>query len=230
MTNIDPSREVSAGTDEWFVPRHARVSDLIERTRSLTAAHSDDLNSLLGSLEAPFRELLADPTWLPEVYAATCESGGMGGGIGQWLLFRSGDQSLTLFSLVVPPGSATPVHDHHAWGLVGLYRGEQSEDVYQRETAMPAPDGRAPLSLVEQRLVRPGEVYRLVPPVDDVHSVRTISAEPSISIHLLGIDAGCVWRHRFDPEHAHATVFRSGYTNLACPDETAEPPDRIVCA
>lgn len=176
MTNIDPSREVSAGTDEWFVPRHARVSDLIERTRSLTAAHSDDLNSLLGSLEAPFRELLADPTWLPEVYAATCESGGMGGGIGQWLLFRSGDQSLTLFSLVVPPGSATPVHDHHAWGLVGLYRGEQSEDVYQRETAMPAPDGRAPLSLVEQRLVRPGEA---LPP-------RAASRRRAFRAHDLG--------------------------------------------
>ena len=32
----------------------------------------------------------------------------MGGGIGQWLLFRAGDRSLTLFALVVPGGSATP--------------------------------------------------------------------------------------------------------------------------
>jgi predicted metal-dependent enzyme (double-stranded beta helix superfamily) len=47
----------------------------------------------------------------------------MGGGIGQWLLYRAGDGSLSLFSLVVPPGSETPIHDHLAWGLVGLYRG-----------------------------------------------------------------------------------------------------------
>jgi predicted metal-dependent enzyme (double-stranded beta helix superfamily) len=53
----------------------------------------------------------------------------MGGGIGQWLVFRSAARDLCLFALVVPPGAATPVHDHLAWGLVGLYRGEQEETV-----------------------------------------------------------------------------------------------------
>ena len=67
----------------------------------------------------------------------------MGGGIGQWLLYRAEDGSLSLFSLVVPSGSATPVHDHLAWGLVGLYRGEQDEEIYAR-------DGRR-ARLVERR-------------------------------------------------------------------------------
>ena len=44
-------------------------------------------------------------------------------------MFRAADRSLTLFSLVVPPGSRTPVHDHLAWGLVGLYRGTQDEEI-----------------------------------------------------------------------------------------------------
>ena len=52
-------------------------------------------------------------------------SKGMGGGIGQWLLFRAKDADLCLFSLVVPGWRSTPVHDHLAWGLVGLYAGEQ---------------------------------------------------------------------------------------------------------
>ena len=56
----------------------------------------------------------------------------MGGGIGQWLLYRAEDESLSLFALVVPSGSSTPVHDHLAWGLVGLYRGEQDEEIYAR--------------------------------------------------------------------------------------------------
>ena len=134
------------------------------------------------------------------------ETGGMGGGIGQWLLFRSADHSLTVFSLVVLTGSSTPVHDHHAWGLVGLYRGQQAEDVYRRDTVAPDPDGRAPLTLTETRVVEPGNMYRLLPPSDDVHSVRTTSTEASVSIHLLGIDIyGCVWRHRFEPDHARAT-------------------------
>ena len=45
------------------------------------------------------------------------------------LIFRAADRSLSLFSLVVPPGAATPIHDHLAWGLVGLYRGEQAFEV-----------------------------------------------------------------------------------------------------
>jgi predicted metal-dependent enzyme (double-stranded beta helix superfamily) len=112
----------------------------------------------------------------------------MGGGIGQWLLFRAGDRSLSLFSLVVPAGSQTPVHDHLAWGLVGLYRGTQDEEIYAERDA---------LELVEPR-ARPGDFYALLPPRDDIHRVRTTSPETSVSIHLLTNDTGCVWRHAYD--------------------------------
>ena len=53
---------------------------------------------------------------------------GMGGGIGQWLLFRAGDRSLTLFALVVPSGAQTPVHDH-SMGAGRALRGTQDEEI-----------------------------------------------------------------------------------------------------
>src|SRR5262245_14087053 len=77
-----------------------------------------------------FAQLLADPDWLPAGYQAAAPESGMGGGIGQWLIYRADDRSLSLFSLVVPPEAQTPVHDHLAWGLVGLYRGTQDEEIY----------------------------------------------------------------------------------------------------
>jgi len=135
----------------------------------------------------------------------------MGGGIGQWLLYRAGDQSLSLFSLVVPPDSETPIHDHLAWGLVGLYRGEQDEEIYARREGA--------LELVERRSLVPGAFYVLIPPRDDIHRVRTTSPETSVSIHLLTNDTGCVWRHSFDPASGEARPFRSGYVNVACEDE-----------
>jgi predicted metal-dependent enzyme (double-stranded beta helix superfamily) len=138
----------------------------------------------------------------------------MGGGIGQWLLFRAGDGSLSLFSLVVPPGAETPVHDHLAWGLVGLYRGTQDEEVYTL-----AGGG---LELIERRALSPGDFYVLIPPRDDIHRVRTTSPETSVSIHLLTSDTGCVWRHAYDPDTGEARPFRSGYVNVACD----EPPAR----
>jgi 3-mercaptopropionate dioxygenase len=155
-----------------------------------------------------FADLLADPDWLPMGYQEPAADSGMGGGIGQWLLYRAGDGSLSLFSLVVPAGARTPVHDHLAWGLVGLYRGTQEEDIFALK------DGA--MRLTERRALRTGDFYALIPPRDDIHRVRTTSAETSVSIHLLTNDTGCVWRHAYDPVSGAQRPFRSGYVNVAC--------------
>ena len=175
---------------------------------SIAAAVSAD--DACESIRPRFAELLADRACLPARFRESAPEGGMGGGIGQWLLFRAGDRSLSLFSLVVPPGSETPVHDHLAWGLVGLYQGTQDEEIYAEH------DGA--LELTESRALRPGDFYALIPPRDDIHRVRTTSPESSISIHLLTNDTGCVWRHTFDPESGERQPFRSGYVNVACTD------------
>jgi predicted metal-dependent enzyme (double-stranded beta helix superfamily) len=158
-----------------------------------------------------FAELLAAEGWLPDGFQAPAPESGMGGGIGQWLLYRERDGSLSLFSLVVPSGAQTPVHDHLAWGLVGLYRGTQEEEIY-------AFRGRE-LALEERRALAPGDFYALIPPEDDIHRVRTTSAESSVSIHLLTNDTGCTWRHTYDPATGEVAPFRSGYVNVACGDD-----------
>ena len=163
------------------------------------------------AIRPSFAELLADPAWLPERFQEGDPVSGMGGGIGQWLLFRADDRSLTLFALVVPSGAQTPVHDHLAWGLVGLYRGTQDEDIYAERG-----DG---IELVESRALSPGDFYALIPPTDDIHRVRTTSPETSVSIHLLTNDTGCVWRHAYDAESGEQTPFRSGYVNVACEED-----------
>jgi predicted metal-dependent enzyme (double-stranded beta helix superfamily) len=140
----------------------------------------------------------------------------MGDGIGQYALYRAKDASLCLFSLVVPPGAETPVHDHLAWGLVGVYRGEQHETVYRRLDDASDPT-RAQLEISKEQTLIRGDCYPLIPPADDIHYVRTTSATSSISIHLLANDTACVWRHRFDPDSGAVSAFRSGYANAPCP-------------
>ena len=160
------------------------------------------------SIRPRFSELLADPDWLPAAFQTDVPESGMGGGIGQWLLFRAADRSLSLFSLVVPPGAMTPVHDHLAWGLVGLYDGNQDEEFYR--------PGDGTLELTRRRPLSPGDFYALLPPRDDVHRVRTTSEVTSVSVHLLANDTGCVLRHTYDETTGEARPFRSGYVNAQC--------------
>jgi 3-mercaptopropionate dioxygenase len=200
-----------------FLVDTPEIRALIEETARLRAAIADDA-ARVDALRPAFAALLAAEGWLPESCAKPDESSRMGGGIGQYALYRAQDGSLCLFSLVVPAGAATPVHDHLAWGLVGIYRGRQDETVYRRldDGSDPA---QARLEVSKRQQLGRGEFYALLPPADDIHYVTTISETPSISIHLLANDTACVWRHRFEPATGVVTPFRSGYANAPCPPD-----------
>lgn len=190
--------------------------DQVQRIVASTVA----LPERLTALRPHFSALMADPHWLPDTFRQPDPASGMGGGIATWLLYREQAGNLSFFALVVPPGAFTPVHDHLAWGLVGLYVGEQDEQVYERAAAAePHRHDHADLQLVATNRLQAGTFYELIPPDGDIHRVTTTSAAPSVSLHLLGNDTGCVWRHRFDPELGTVAAFRSGYTNRACQEQ-----------
>lgn len=192
------------------------IRSLIDETRRLTS-EIGDTKTRVEALRPAFGKLLTSDGWLPKEYGEPDLKSGMGGGIGQYALYRAEDGSLCLFSLVIPPGSHTPIHDHLAWGLIGVYRGVQDETVYRR-TDDGRDQSRATLAIARQHTVTHGEFYTLLPPRDDIHYVKTVSDTPSISIHLLANDTACVMRHRFDAASGIVTPFRSGYSNAACPD------------
>lgn len=209
--SVDPQRF------GYFIDAPELKALVAETTRLI--ATIEHLPSRLAALKPTFSALLANDGWLPAKYAAPDTTSGMGGGIGQYALYRAEDRSLTVFSLVIPAGAETPVHDHLAWGLIGVYRGAQDETVYRR-----LDDGadalRARLEVSRRHTLAPGEFYALIPPLDDIHYVKTVSDAPSVSIHLLANDTACVWRHRFEPASGVVTPFRSGYSNAPCPPET----------
>ncbi len=194
-------------SEDEYVLDTARVREFVAQVRRRNR-YADSPAHACDQISPLFAELLSDREWLPAPYRTPAAESGMGGGIGQWLIFRAADRSLSLFSLVVPPGAMTPVHDHLAWGLVGIYRGNQDEEFYR--------PGRARLELLRSRPLAPGDFYTLLPPRDDIHRVRTTSRETSVSIHLLANDTGCVWRHTYDDKTGEARPFRSGYVNADC--------------
>jgi 3-mercaptopropionate dioxygenase len=173
-------------------------------------ASSEDRRDTIARLTPSFGALLADPTWLHADFRQP-----VAGKFVQYAIYRAEDGSLSVMAMVVPPGVATPVHDHRAWGLVGVYQGRQREKVYRR-----LDDGSrvdfADLLQVAENILTPGDITTLVPPEGDIHMIETISPEASISIHLLGNDIGCEHRHRYDVEHKAVHQFKSGYINTSC--------------
>ena len=148
-----------------------------------------------AAIEPRFAELLAYSWWLPDEYQAAAPESGMGGGIVQWLLYRADDGSLSFFSLVVPPGSETPIHDHLAWGLVGLYRGTHDEEIYAQRGG--ARVRRAAFARAG-RLLRPDAAARRHPP-----RTRRLDADFSL-------DPSADERHRLRPAACVGLRVRSG--------------------
>jgi 3-mercaptopropionate dioxygenase len=205
-----------------------RLRKFVETVHA-TANEHEEIPALLDALEDPFEELLLEDGWLPELYqglspAEMEDKGKMGDDIAQWLLYRFGNK-LALFTLVLPPGSSTPVHDHLAWGLVGIYGGTQREEFYRR-IDNGGHEGDAELEHLRTEDVTRGDYYRLEPPNNDIHSVETTSNEPSVSVHLLGADVGCIERHAFCVDEGEVEPFQSGYTNVEC-DVAMGPPASV---
>jgi len=199
-------------TDEWFI-HSLDLRKFVAIAKEIISNTTHDRTETLNTLEPHFAALLKKQDWLPEEFAQPNHHSGLGGGIGQWLLYRSQDRSLTIFSLVIPPNSITPVHDHLSWGLVGLYKGRQEETVYRRLDQGNL-EGLAQLQSLGVYKVKSGDIFRLLPPDGDIHSVKATTVfTPSISIHVMGNDTGNILRNHYNPEQGSVKSFRSGYSN-----------------
>ena len=200
------------GKDEWYLDNetHRAFIKTVQQIRRDAVSPE----AALRTIEPLFSALLDDQTWLPDHFRQPMVNSGMGSGIGMWLLYRSGDGDLAFSSLVVPPGASTPVHDHLAWGIVGLHVGEQSETVYTR-TDDGQQEDLASLAVQVRKELTPGDLYDLLPETD-IHQVTTTSDVTSVSLHLLGNDNGCITRHRYFPDEGRVVPFRSGWLNVEC--------------
>jgi 3-mercaptopropionate dioxygenase len=95
------------------------------------------------------------------------------------LLHVPDDGAYSLVAAVWRPGQRTPVHDHIAWCVVGVHRGEEHEIRYR---------------LVDHHLVEAGhtigpcgEVTVLTPP-GDIHAVVNDGTAVAASLHVYGAD------------------------------------------
>ena len=164
--------------------------------------------ALLEELRGPTETLLNDPSWIDETFRKPVP-----GETATWAVYRSRNPDLCVFTMVVPPGEGTRVHNHLTDGWVGCVQGEQLERLFRRVDDRSRPD-YAELEIVAEDRVSLGELTPLSYPDHDIHQVLTTSPDSSVSLHVLCNDLGTVERQLFEPETRRVENFVSGYTNV----------------
>ncbi len=160
-------------------------------------------------------DLVAHDDWLPDECTAPHPQYYQ-----QYLLYCDPFERFSVVSFVWGPGQKTPVHDHCAWGMIGMLRGAE---LCRRFTL--GAEGQ-PMRAEESCTLSPGMVDRVSPTVGDVHEVaNALTDRPSISIHIYGANIGAVARHVYDPATSAIKPFVSGYSIPMMPnfwDRSAE--------
>ncbi|KAF1022659.1 MAG: 3-mercaptopropionate dioxygenase [Paracidovorax wautersii] len=151
--------------------------------------------------------LVARDDWLPDDYAQPHPQHYQ-----QYLLHADSAERFSVVSFVWGPGQATPIHDHTVWGLIGMLRGGEFSQGYERDA-----QGRWVADGPAVRL-HPGQVEAVSPTVGDVHRVRNAyDDQVSISIHVYGANIGAVARSVYT-EDGGRKAFVSGYSNTRLPN------------
>lgn len=190
------------------------AGDTIAPLREFVVAMTE-LISRTGTEEQVLREarpllaaLVCDDSWLPEACATADPHS-----YRQYLLHCDPLERFSVVSFVWGPGQSTPVHDHTVWGMIGMLRGAERCEHFQRDSA-----GRY-VAEGEGHLLSPGEVDLVSPTLGDVHRVSNAHEDQvSISVHVYGANIGAVSRHVFTPDSQEVKPFVSGYSSAQLPN------------
>ena len=186
-------------------PRLHRLADFVGALGILVDQTTDE-NLILAEGGRLLAGLIARDDWLPDVYAQAHPARYQ-----QYLLHCDSRERFSVVSFVWGPGQATPIHDHTVWGLVGVLRGAELSQRFERRAGAFAAVG--PVHRLER-----GEVEAVSPTVGDVHQVtNAFDDRVSISIHVYGANIGAVERSTYDAA-GRPKRFVSGYANTTLPN------------
>jgi predicted metal-dependent enzyme (double-stranded beta helix superfamily) len=190
-----------------LVPRVdlARLRGFVLALAELVGAQPDE-PTLRQRGSALLADLVRHDDWLPDAYAQPDPER-----YRQYLLHCDSAERFSVVSFVWGPGQATPIHDHRVWGLVGVLRGGETVERFERDE-----HGRL-VSAGTERL-GPGEVDAFGPAIGDHHRVaNAYDDRVSISIHVYGANIGAVERATYGADGT-AKRFVSGYANRELPN------------
>lgn len=178
-----------------------------ELTKAADLEGDTDSDHFMSLGKEAILELITNDDWLPEEYAVSHPDHYQ-----QYLLHCDPLERFSLISFVWGPSQKTPVHDHRTWGLIGMLRGSEISQSYEK-----AGDGK--LVPGRHEVLKTGDVSFVSPQTGDIHEVINAHDDRiSISIHLYGDNIGLIERSVFEPSSGSSRPFISGYSSSHLPN------------
>ena len=172
-------RTIAVPGERWspaaLAPMTPGLDELVSAVRAVTASRADWAGTA-RLVAAELRRLL--PT--PEVLTQS-QRRGDSQGYRSHPLYIAPDGAFSIVGLVWRPGQVTPIHDHVTWCVFGVIQGVEYEELFTLD------EERGCLVAAGASLNRTGDVSGFAPP-GDIHRVRNVADDTSISIHVYGTD------------------------------------------
>lgn len=146
---------------------------LVERMNAAVAAPADELP---GLVTAALEESVARPDWLTAEQCRPSHDH-----YTRHVLYGDPNGRYTIVAIVWGARQRSPIHAHHTWCGVGVYRGKINEALY-RENA----DGGAPV--LSNIAVRGAGTLSFDRPNDSIHRIANNETDAAVSIHIYGVD------------------------------------------
>ena len=120
------------------------------------------------------------------------------------------DESFSIGAGIWDVGQTTPIHDHGTWGVIGIWRGVEREESFER-LGPRVMSGRVQIVPRAGRLAGPGTVFVCCTTDQDVHRVSCASPEPVIGVHVYGGDLAQIPRLKYDEGTGEVKAFMTGW-------------------
>ena len=134
------------------------------------------------------RKLLNSSYWLQLEYDPPCPDVG-------WsvkTLYQEPNYPITIQTVAWLPNHPSPIHNHAAWGVVGIIQGQEKNRFWRRN---PTAENPEQVELINEKILVPGDIIGFMP--DAIHSVETMGDYPTVTFNIYG-EADFSRRYRFD--------------------------------
>ncbi|MBL4756910.1 MAG: hypothetical protein JKY32_04525 [Rhizobiales bacterium] len=171
---------------------HKRIEHLVDELKTITSSGLST-EKIIEAVRPLVKDLADNPDWVQPEYR-TCKSEQ---GFGVHLLHEQEDHTLAILVAAWLPGFGIPPHNHGTWSVVAGIEGVERNylwDLVEHDSKT----GHAKIVETSHLDLGPGDI--MSNKESDIHSIKNLTDEVTLSLHVYGKNINNTERYGYDPE------------------------------